>query len=156
MKLVPTRALAEKLMAEHGLTEKGWRFNFDKAKVRFGACHWATKEITLSQDLVRLNEEPRVKNTILHEIAHALAGQKAGHGRDFVIMARTIGCDGHMYYNVGNTLDLPLVQLPAPKYEATCDCEGKVHRKERLSAGHKRGRYYCNNCHAKLIYKRVQ
>lgn len=36
----------------------------------------------MSSKLVGLNEESKNMDTLLHEIAHALAGKKAGHGYD--------------------------------------------------------------------------
>lgn len=47
-----------------------------------------------------------VENVILHEIAHALAGQEAGHGPRWRAVALWIGCDGAVFYHqpiVGGT-----------------------------------------------------
>lgn len=86
------QTLALDLMTEHGLTGTGWTFDFDRAKRRAGACHWRTKRITLSRSFVELNGEPEVRDTILHEIAHAHVGAAAGHGPVWRKMARSIGC----------------------------------------------------------------
>ncbi len=40
-----------------------------------------------------------MRNTILHEIAHALTGHKAGHNAEWRNMAIAIGCDGQRVYN---------------------------------------------------------
>lgn len=56
-----------------------WRFKFDRSKRRFGACMHSSKTISLSKYLVELNVESEVIDTILHEIAHALAGPQHGH-----------------------------------------------------------------------------
>ena len=76
-------------MGEHGLTNDGWNFRFSRGRNQFGAClkkmnRWTGeilwKEITLSKKLSEINDETEVKDTILHEIAHALVGHKAEHG----------------------------------------------------------------------------
>ena len=63
-------ALARRLLAEHGLS--GWTVGLDRAKTRAGACHYSRRLITLSAPLTRLHTEDDVRDTILHEIAHAL------------------------------------------------------------------------------------
>src|ERR1700760_1168305 len=64
-------------MHQHGLV--GWTFRFDNARRRFGSCRYGSKLITLSRPLVYLNDVEQVRDTILHEIAHALApGDKHG------------------------------------------------------------------------------
>ena len=64
--------LAEELMREHRVPRE-WSFGFDRSKVRFGKCDYRRKRISLSSHLVDLNDEYSVRDTILHEIAHALA-----------------------------------------------------------------------------------
>ena len=71
---------ANDLMAEHGLTAGGWSFAFNRRKRSLGICNYTGKRIELSSAFVARNDEAAVRDTILHEIAHALAGQKAGHG----------------------------------------------------------------------------
>jgi len=69
--------MARDLMAEWGLGD--WRFAFDAAVRRFGHCRFDDRTITLSRHLVALNDEALVRDTVLHEVAHALAGAKHGH-----------------------------------------------------------------------------
>lgn len=88
------RRLAKGLMEEHGLVLEGWTFAFDAAKARLGMCNYTKKRITLSKHLVATNDSAEIKNTILHEIAHALAGKDAGHGPEWIAVARRIGCSG--------------------------------------------------------------
>jgi hypothetical protein len=86
------RELATDLMTRHGLAR--WRLTFDDAKTRAGVCRPDRREIGLSRPLVSLYSPGQVTETILHEIAHALAG--AGHGHDAVwrAIAIRIGCSG--------------------------------------------------------------
>ena len=60
-------------MGVHGLSALGWVAKMDDAKKRFGVCRMGPREISLSRPLVLLNPEEEVRDTILHEIAHALA-----------------------------------------------------------------------------------
>ena len=90
MNLEDARLLAHELMREHGLA--GWRFELDRAKQRAGVCRHRERVIGLSGPITRLHDEPEVRDTILHEIAHALAGPRAGHGPAWAAVARSIGC----------------------------------------------------------------
>ncbi len=76
--------LAEELVFEHGL--EGWSVTFDRAKTRAGACRPARREIGLSIPLTRLHTEAEVRDTILHEVAHALVG--VAHHHDAVWRAK--------------------------------------------------------------------
>jgi predicted SprT family Zn-dependent metalloprotease len=90
--LTEAKELATGLMARHRLT--GWRLVFDNAKTRAGVCRFAGKEIGLSRVLTSLYSEEQVTETVLHEIAHALAGPRHGHDRVWRATARRIGCSG--------------------------------------------------------------
>ena len=133
-------ALAFKLMVDHGLQEKGWSFEFDQATRRFGRCYYRRKLITLSEPLVSLNDESRVRNTILHEIAHALT---EGHHHDEVWRAKAIeiGCDGKRCY------DSEEVAAPQQKYLVSCP-NGHVYQRSRKPMD---GRSYsCGKCSNKF------
>ena len=86
------RTLATGLMDRHGLT--GWRLVFDNARTRAGVCRSDRKEIGLSRHLMGLYSPEQVTETVLHEIAHALAGARHGHDRVWRAVARRIGCSG--------------------------------------------------------------
>jgi len=62
--------LARKLLKEHNLNN--WGIVFMNSKRIFGQCRHRNNTIALSKLLVELNSEEKVKDTILHEIAHAL------------------------------------------------------------------------------------
>lgn len=68
-----------------------WHFKFDTARRRFGCCQYRHRTITLSKALVSINDEAEVRNTILHEIAHALCPTNAGHGPMWKAMASAVG-----------------------------------------------------------------
>ena len=86
----------DKYMKKYGLIQAGWRYQFDTAKTRAGQCRYRSKVISISKYYVNQKEtvtRKDIKNTILHEVAHALTPT---HGHDKVWKAKAIeiGCDG--------------------------------------------------------------
>lgn len=123
MKLVEAEHLAISLMQHHGLYT--WRFEYDNAKKRFGCCHYSRKLISLSQHLVRINDVEQVRDTILHEIAHALVGPQHGHGPVWRKKALEIGCNGERCFTSKDT------NIVMGKYVASCPKCGHIHTKHR-------------------------
>mgnify|MGYP001570885047 CR=1 FL=1 len=89
-KLLKVKELAEKLIADNGLTD--WKFYFDESIRRYGCCHCQDKKITLSKELAELNSDEQNKDVILHEIAHAVLPANEGHGYFWREKARELGC----------------------------------------------------------------
>lgn len=82
--------VAERLISFHNL--KGWSFQFDDSLKRAGCCRFETKVISLAR-LYCLNvSDDEVRDTVLHEIAHALAGPGHNHDTAWKEKARSIGC----------------------------------------------------------------
>lgn len=94
---------------------KYWGFEWTNKKTVFGVCNYARQKILLSTALVLINDEKTVRNTILHEIAHALTPED-GHGRVWRKKFVEMGGDGEIYYNPEK------VKVPSPKYEVRCTC----------------------------------
>ncbi|MFC7878147.1 SprT-like domain-containing protein [Isoptericola sp. NPDC057391] len=92
-------SLARGLMAEHGLS--GWTFRFDRARRRAGLCRYDRREISLSGPLAELYDEADVREVVLHEIAHALAGARHGHDAVWRATARSIGSTGRRVVREG-------------------------------------------------------
>lgn len=87
---------ARALMTAHGVGSLA--FEFDGGKRRIGATHYVRigrttlpKKITFSRHFAPLLSEAEIRDTILHEIAHALAGRDAGHGPVWQAAVRKIG-----------------------------------------------------------------
>lgn len=100
MELREAKALALELMQRHQLLEAGWRVEWSKRMTRgFGHCFQQLKLIKLSIPLTEINSVEHVRDTILHEIAHALVG--AGHGHDWLWKAkcRQIGAKPERTYS---------------------------------------------------------
>ena len=83
-----------------------WHFAFDSARLQFGCCHYATKKITLSRALVEINNEQQVRDTILHEIAHALCPTRADHGPIWKAMAIAVGAKPERCYSLKDVATL--------------------------------------------------
>ncbi len=94
MLLADVNILALKLMQDHGLIEQGWFFSWDRAKKRLGVCQHRNKMILMSKYLTTQRTYEQCRNTILHEIAHALVGPGHGHSAVWEMKALEIGCDG--------------------------------------------------------------
>ena len=80
---------ARALMDAHGLEE--WTLRFAASQRRLGACLAQPKIIEIGRWHAARGESREVTDTILHEIAHALAGAKAGHGPAWKAIATRIG-----------------------------------------------------------------
>jgi predicted SprT family Zn-dependent metalloprotease len=128
MNLNEAENLAISLMRYHGLYELGWRFEFDNAKRRFGVCRYRNKTIGLSKGLTALNELERVRNTILHEIAHALVGPKHGHDWVWRRKAIEIGCDGKRCYSSETT------NTVESRYIAICPKCKHTHKRHKITS----------------------
>jgi len=98
-------------MGVHGLTERGWSARFDDAVTRFGACSSTRKRISLSRRLSALNDEDEVVDTILHEIAHALAfeahGEDCNHDARWKAICRRIGARPAACYDEAQVTPVP-------------------------------------------------
>jgi predicted SprT family Zn-dependent metalloprotease len=120
MNLKEAERLAWKLMSQHNLVYEGWDFQFDRAKKRFGQCNYTLKLIKLSAPLTEINSEEEVRDTILHEIAHAIAGYHAGHGYAWQQVCKRIGCKPERCY------ESTQVNIPEGKYQHKCKGCGRI------------------------------
>ena len=127
MDLSEATDLAVKLMTQHSLFERGWRFEYDFAKRRFGQCNYKTRTIKLSAELTIRNSAEQVRDTILHEIAHALT-PGAKHGERWRAKAAEIGCTAERCYSSKT------VVTPEPKIIYVCPNCGLQYKRLRRSA----------------------
>ena len=68
--------MARRLMDDHGLT--GWTLAFVEAKRRLGDCHFRHRVIRISRTHALGGSKEQIRDTVLHEIAHAIAGRRGG------------------------------------------------------------------------------
>src|SRR6478736_3287909 len=91
MDIFDAERIGQELMREHGLTQRGWTFDWDRAVKRFGVCKHSERSITISRKLTLTNPESEFRSTMIHEIAHALVGGGHGHGPVWRSMHRSLG-----------------------------------------------------------------
>lgn len=123
MDLRKADGMARELLAEHGL--HGWSFRFDRARVRAGACHYGTRTITLSPWITAAHDPSQVRETLLHEIAHALVGPRHAHDAVWRARARSIGATGQRCYVGGEEPVVP------GRWQGRCVAGHVVHRHRR-------------------------
>ena len=87
------RTWANALIALH-LDPSVWSFGFDNAKTRAGLCNYTASRITVSRYLAARYEDDEIHQVLLHEVAHAIAGTRAGHGQRWKATARDLGYAG--------------------------------------------------------------
>ncbi|MDU0347562.1 SprT-like domain-containing protein [Actinomyces sp. MRS3W] len=92
MNLPDVLPLARLLMEEHGVGT--WSVSFDRARRRAGQTDHTRRRITLSRQLMALYDEAEVRETVLHEIAHARVGAAHGHDAVWRAEALRIGASG--------------------------------------------------------------
>ncbi len=143
MNLYAARDLAKSLMKQHGLD--GWTFRFDHARRRFGSCREKQKLITLSRALTFLNTEDQVRDTILHEIAHALT-PGANHGSQWKQTCRRLGANPARCYDDDEVLSPPRRQS---RYLIGCPkCNWWSDRHKLMPR-----RLICRRCRGDVVYR---
>lgn len=93
MTLTEIRKFANDSIVEHNLHLCDWYFAFSTTKRSLGDCDYNRRRIRFSKSWLHL-DEAEIKDTILHEIAHALAGMHDnhyGHGAKWKYWAVRVG-----------------------------------------------------------------
>jgi predicted SprT family Zn-dependent metalloprotease len=83
---------ANALIALH--LDPTWTFAFDNAKTRAGLCNYTDMRISVSRYLAARYEDDDIHQILLHEVAHAMAGTRAGHGAKWKSVAKELGYEG--------------------------------------------------------------
>lgn len=123
--LTRVRTWANALIALH-LDPAEWSFGFDNAKTRAGLCNYTRKRITVSRHLAERFDDDAIHQVLLHEVAHAVAGPRSGHGPRWKRVASELGYVG------ARTHDGPVAEELAP-WVGTCPA-GHVHFRYRRPA----------------------
>jgi predicted SprT family Zn-dependent metalloprotease len=135
--LAAVARLAEKLLAEHRLRD--WSFDFDHAARRAGSCHYGRRRITLSLQFARQASEADIRETLLHEIAHALVGPRHNHDAVWRAKAREIGASGERCHDFLFT---------PPRYIVRCrnGCWSSTAERRRRNV-------VCRKCRGEIVYQ---
>ncbi|MFT4307246.1 MAG: SprT-like domain-containing protein [Microbacterium sp.] len=118
------REWAEELIGRH--LDATWSFGFDNAKRRAGLCDYARRRISVSRYLAARYDDETNRQTLLHEVAHALAGPTAGHGSRWRRIARDLGYTGGVTHRGETATEL------AP-WVGTCPAGHVVYRHRRAA-----------------------
>jgi predicted SprT family Zn-dependent metalloprotease len=102
--LQDVRLWADALISAH--LDDSWTFGFDSAKRRAGACNYTQRRITVSKYLAARYDDETNRQTLLHEIAHALAGSAAGHGPRWRRIAAGLGYRGGVTHRGETAVEL--------------------------------------------------
>ena len=123
-----------------------WKFQYNNCKTSVGGCIAGRKILELSRHYAQLNSEDDMLDTMLHEIAHALAylkyGRRVGHDYRWVQIARAIGSIGE------RTAESKNLNRPKARFVykcKKCGYERAVHRRFKR-------RKACYDCCAKYAY----
>lgn len=130
------QAEAESLLLRHGL--KKWRFRFDHAARRAGCCSYRDKTISLAFGLAAAGEDADIRDTLLHETAHALVGRKHHHDAVWRAKALEIGGSGERTHKL---------QFAEPRWTVSCENRCWTHTAQRRNR-----RLVCRHCGGRLVY----
>jgi hypothetical protein len=113
---------AEILLTQSGLKKQGWSFRINTNRSRLGVCKYRERTVEISRFHLT-SPATEIRNTLLHEIAHALVGPGHGHGPVWKAKALEIGCNGE---RCGH-MDAPA------KYLGTCPKCNTIIKRNRMS-----------------------
>lgn len=141
MDIRDAKRMARELMHEHGIGH--WKLGLMDERHIAGLCHtskWNTNPhksrgyIKLSRVFIAYMDVMEVRDTILHEIAHALTNPKfPAHGKMWRTKAQEIGGKGNKY------VDRREHVKPQYKYVGVCPAGHKVYLNEAV-------RVSCRKC----------
>lgn len=135
-RLTAASRMAQDLMETHRL--RRWTFRFDHSIRRAGCCSYSRKVISISSHLARNTGAEEIRDTLLHEIAHALVGPKHHHDAVWKAKALEIGGTGQRCHQL---------TFSTPRYRVTCENNCWSRTAERRNP-----RLICRSCGGKLIY----
>lgn len=116
--------IAIREMTKHGLT--GWTFRFADTKRQLGVCKYRRKRIEIAEYYALNSPRESVLDTLLHEIAHALAGSAARHGPVWKAIAIRLGAIPRACDTSGEAAMKP------GDWQASCPaCKKSFHRYKR-------------------------
>lgn len=145
MNLTQAHKMIADEMRKHGLLADGWTWKWDRATRRMGQCSYGDRRLSFSRALFSRNNEARCRDTVLHEIAHALVGPGYGHGPVFMAKCREIGAEARASYSEATTTTVPA------KYIGTCGC-GPVHKRMKRTKAMNSNRV-CARCEQSVSWR---
>ena len=137
---------AAQLLERHlntGAPATWWRFRFETATGRAGICRYKSRTIALSVSFVLRAPWDDIRDTLLHEVAHAIVGPGHGHDGVWRTAARRIECTAKRCSTVTHSLKRWIGECPR--------CRDRWFR-QRLTA-RARQRSICPRCRSRIAWK---
>lgn len=107
------------------------------------------KRIRLSKHLVAMNPEPVVRDVILHEIAHAIAGIENGHNHVWQAACRKVGAKPQRLADES-------IRVVEGRYAIVCTrCQAELARRHRKPSPKTLAQSYCKHCGRDSIGKLI-
>lgn len=130
-------------MEKYGLLDDGWYLSFStEARSWAGQCDYRQETIRLSVPWLKANaDRPDViLNTVRHEIAHALAGARAGHGPEWKAWCEKVGAVPSRCTTDGNRVPF--------RYLALCNTDSCAYGGQTVGGLQRQPRrtYLCKGC----------
>ena len=127
MRFARAQAMTLEELRRQGLED--WTVRPCRALGYAGITYGSRREIHLSVPHLDAMDENEVRNTVLHEVAHALAGDAEGHGPRWRKIALALGSDGEEVYDLREEVAEQV--LASSRYHATCEHCGATHYRAR-------------------------
>jgi predicted SprT family Zn-dependent metalloprotease len=113
----------------------GWRFEWGRGYRTLGTCVYRTKTIRISRPYAEVNEEKQVEQTVIHEVAHAVAGPYAKHGPEWKRVARNLGMVRPRARVAASSIVVPQAERSLPWTQECPSCGATYHRRTRPIQG---------------------
>jgi predicted SprT family Zn-dependent metalloprotease len=126
---------------------KGYQLIFGNAVQTLGSCDYARRKIKLSNHHINGSAPVEVMNTLLHEVAHAIARNKyhqKGHGDAWKKVCLEIGAKPE------RTSVAYQIKKPKAKWIRYCPTCGKESKRNR------RAKLLCRKCYNKGIKSEIK
>ncbi len=109
-------------IAEHLPADGLWAFSWIKTKRTMGVCDYQLRTVSASSVYVGRASVEQLEDTVLHEVAHAIAGYSAGHGLAWQAACVRIGAEPKRLFDASSisppctwTMDCPSCDGPQRK-----------------------------------------
>jgi len=151
MELTKAKNIAKQLIEQHC---NDYHFEWFNGTSTYGLCCRRIHTIKISKILTELNSEKEFRNTILHEIAHALT--TGGHNKEFYKMCIKVGSAPERCYStsvITPKKDSYIYECPKCKQKVT---RHKMIGKNKTACGRCCNKYNFGNYSTEFILKFVE
>ena len=139
-----TKKLFDELKEEYNLND--WKLKFSRAYTTFGQCDYNSKRIIVSEKAIEQTTYKDVKQTLIHEFAHAIVGPSHNHNEVWRKQCIAMGGKGERCASV--SLDKPY------KYIVGC-YDGCWKKRYMNRPKYNVARRICGKCKGKLFLRKL-